>query len=204
MPLDVLVKMHHLFQPTHVRFSYGTSKFMGEVLCTQFGRRFGVPCTVVRYHNVYGPRMGERHVIPEFIARARRKEDPFDVYGSHETRAFCYIDDAVDATIRIAATPACANEILHVGNPREEIRIVDLAKLVMALTGHQATIRERPSRGGSVSRRCPNTAKLKRLTGCEAAVSVRDGICRMLAGDHARQEDVRRAPLATIQGTTPP
>lgn len=167
-------------QPTPVRFSYGTSKFMGEVLCNHFGRRAGVPVTIVRYHNIYGPRMGERHVIPEFIARARRKEDPFDVYGGHETRAFCYVDDVVEATLRVAAAPACAGEIIHIGNSAEETRIEDLAALILELTGHRATLRRLPSREGSVSRRCPETAKLKRLTGFEARVTLREGIGRML------------------------
>src|SRR3990167_747886 len=63
-------------QPTVNRFSYGTSKFMGEFLCQQFGKEFKVPITTVRYHNIYGPRMGYNHVIPEFILRIQKLENP--------------------------------------------------------------------------------------------------------------------------------
>ncbi len=167
-------------QPTSVRFSYGTSKFMGEFLCVEFGRQFDVPCAVVRYHNVYGPRMGSRHVIPEFIERIRRREDPFAIFGGHETRAFCYIDDAVDATWRVASAPACRGQLLHIGNP-EEVRIADLARLLMKRLGHQAPLEERGSRAGSVSRRCPDISRLKALTGFEPAVSLRDGLSRTVA-----------------------
>ena len=169
-------------QPTDRRFSYGTSKFMGEFLCASFAQRpdIQMPWTVIRYHNIYGPRMGHRHVIPEFIARAQRKEDPFDILGGHETRAFCYIDDAVEATYRVATTPACHGEIVHIGNATEEIRIADLATLLLSLMGHQAELKERGSRSGSVSRRCPDTAKLERLTEFTPAVALREGLSRTI------------------------
>lgn len=168
-------------QPTEPRFSYGTSKFMGEVLCQAFARQLRVPCTVVRYHNIYGPRMGTRHVIPEFIERVLRREDPFDLFGGHETRAFCYVDDAVEATVRVAEAPARDEQLVHVGNPHEEIRIVDLARLVMELMGAHAELRERGSRSGSVSRRCPDITRLKALTGFEPAVNLREGLARTVA-----------------------
>jgi len=137
-----------------------------------------MPWTIIRYHNIYGPRMGGRHVIPEFIARAQRKEDPFDIVGGHETRAFCYIDDAIEATCRVAVTPACHGEIVHIGNAAEEIRITELATLVMDLMGHQAKLKEQGSRSGSVLRRCPDTTKLQRLTGFASVVNLREGLSR--------------------------
>jgi len=169
-------------QPTDRRFSYGTSKFMGEVLCATFCQQptTRIPWTILRYHNIYGPRMGHRHVIPEFIARAQRKEQPFDIFGGHETRAFCYIADAIEATFRVATTPACHGEIVHIGNATEEIRIAQLATLVMSLLGHRADLRERGSRSGSVSRRCPSTEKLKSLTGFVPTVNLRDGLSRTI------------------------
>lgn len=168
-------------QPTPVRFSYGTSKFMGEFLCLQFGRERGLPTSVVRYHNIYGPRMGQKHVIPEFIARAQQGERPFRVYGGEEMRAFCYVDDAVEATVLAADTPACAGEIIHVGKSDEEISIAVLAKLVMAQAGLSAEILEGGRRASSVSRRCPDTSKLRQLTGFTARVNLRDGLAKTYA-----------------------
>ena len=165
-------------QPTNVRFSYATSKFMGEFLCLQFGKEFDVGTSVVRYHNIYGPRMGINHVVPEFLARIRRREDPFRMFGGDETRAFCYVDDAVRATYLVAASRDCHDEVIHVGNPHEEIKIEELAKLMLDQMGERFELQECGGRGGSVSRRCPDISKLQRLTGYAPQVSLRDGLER--------------------------
>lgn len=165
-------------QPTNVRFSYGTSKFMGEFLCFQFGEKMKIPTSVVRYHNIYGPRMGTDHVIPEFILRMKQRENPFRIFGGNETRAFCYVEDAVAATHLVATTPSCDHEIVHIGNTKEEITIEALARLLMAQFGETFDILECGGRSGSVSRRCPNTAKLKKLTGFEAKVDLKEGLSR--------------------------
>jgi nucleoside-diphosphate-sugar epimerase len=165
-------------QPTNVRFSYGTSKFMGEFLCFRFGEKHHIPTSVIRYHNIYGPRMGMKHVIPEFIIRLRDKESPFRIYGGDETRAFCYVDDAVEATFRVGTTQACEGEIVHIGNDKEEISIEALALMMMRELGETFTIQECGKRSGSVARRCPDTAKLKRLTGFEARVALKEGLAK--------------------------
>lgn len=167
-------------QPTPVRFSYGTSKFMGEFLCLQFGRENNLPVSVVRYHNVYGPRMGREHVIPQFVDRVRKRENPFNIYGGQQTRAFCYVEDACEATRLVAATPACAGEIVHIGNP-QETRIADLARLVMEQMGFEAAIKEHGPRSDSVERRCPDVSKLERLTRFRARVGLKDGLARTIA-----------------------
>jgi UDP-glucose 4-epimerase len=163
-------------QPTDVRFSYGTSKFLGEFLCTYFGRKFDVPASVIRYHNIYGPRMGYKHVIPEFALRLKKRENPFNIYGGNETRAFCHVDDAVRATYLVATNPDCAGEIVHIGNSGEETTIHDLALLMMDIFGEKFELRERGGRSGSVSRRCPDTSKLKKLTGFEAEIDLKSGV----------------------------
>jgi len=163
-------------QPTPVRYSYGTSKFMGENLCVWFGSTRGVPVSVVRYHNIYGPRMGDKHVMPEFITRLQQGEDPFSVYGGDETRAFCYVDDAVEATAAVGESEACEGETIHIGDSSREIRIDELARIMMELMGVQGVIEERGGRSGSVSRRCPDTSKLKRLTGYVARTDLEEGL----------------------------
>jgi len=163
-------------QPTPVRFSYGTSKFMGEFLCFQFGRTFGVPASVVRYHNIYGPRMGYKHVIPEFTERLRRQERPFRIYGADQTRAFCYVDDAVEATHAVAADPRCDGEIVHIGNSTEEVSMRDLARTMMRLFDAKWDIEEHPCPDASVKRRCPDTTKLRELTGFVAKHNLEDGL----------------------------
>lgn len=168
-------------QPMDDRFSYGSSKFMGEFLCLRFGRENKIPTSVVRYHNIYGPRMGEKHVIPEFVLRILKKENPFTLHGGAETRAFCYVDDAVMATHAVGASRTCVNEIVHIGNRRGEIRISKLAQAIMSQMGYKAKLVEKGRRSHSVSRRCPNTAKLKRLTGYSASVPLQAGLAVTIA-----------------------
>ena len=77
------------------RSCYAASKILSELAVTQWGKALGRPFTIVRYHNVYGPRMGYDHVIPELYQRAVAGQDPLVVYSPRHRRAFCYVDDAV-------------------------------------------------------------------------------------------------------------
>ncbi len=165
-------------QPTKVRFSYALSKFMGEFLCLQFGKTQQIQTSVVRYHNVYGPHMGENHVISEFIQRLNEGENPLRVYGADETRAFCYIDDAVEATLAVANCEQAENEIVHIGNSEEEISSAHLAELLIALKKMKCSIQGEQGREGSVSRRCPDTTKLFELTGIKAKIGLKEGLRR--------------------------
>ncbi|MBM4420007.1 MAG: NAD-dependent epimerase/dehydratase family protein [Chloroflexi bacterium] len=166
-------------QPTKIRFSYATSKFMGEFLALRFAEAKGVPTTVIRYHNVYGPRMGHRHVVPELIARIRGGSGPLDVFGLDETRAFCYVADAVEATRLVGALPE-APDLVHIGDAREEIRVEDLTRLLMKLMGIDRPIREAGRRDGSVSRRCPDTTRLRHLTGFTPQHWLAEGLLQTL------------------------
>ena len=167
-------------QPTDRRYSYATSKFAGEFLCLHWGSHRAVPTSVIRYHNVYGPRMGQKHVIPEFIVRASSGEDPFTIYGGVETRAFCYVDDAVEATCLVGECANADQEIVHVGNAREEIAIRDLAQLVTKRLGKFPTFVEGGRRSSSVLRRCPDVSKLDKLTGFKARVMLDEGLTRTI------------------------
>lgn len=163
-------------QPTHDRFSYATSKFMGEFLFLHFGKKFKKEVTIVRYHNIYGPRMGDKHVIPELIIRINNKENPLKLHGFSETRSFCYISDAIEATYRISKSIKCVGEIIHIGNPYEEIKIIDLAKKIIKLMNIDIKIEGTPSLAASVSRRCPNITKLKQLTDFSPSIDLQKGL----------------------------
>ena len=158
------------------RFSYGGSKITGELLTINYFKNVRVPYCIVRYHNIYGPRMGFEHVIPDFCKRIFMNEDPFMIFGSEETRAFCYVDDAVEETVIVMRSDATNSQILHLGNEEEEIRIYDLAKMMLELSGSHAGIKINPAPEGSVKRRCPDTSKLKKLTGFTPKVKLTDGL----------------------------
>jgi nucleoside-diphosphate-sugar epimerase len=160
------------------RLSYAASKIVGELLVINYARKYGFRFSIVRYHNIYGPRMGCDHVIPEFFLRILRREDPFHIYGGQESRAFCFIDDAVEATRLVQETPNADYQLVHIGNSRE-ITICELARLMLQLVKDYApriVVREAPQ--GSVQRRCPDIRKLKELTGFTPSVPLEDGIRR--------------------------
>jgi UDP-glucose 4-epimerase/UDP-glucuronate decarboxylase len=160
------------------RFAYAISKLLGEAAFVHGARAKDISAVVGRFHNVYGPRMGVDHVIPEMSMRALRGEDPFRVWGADQRRAFCYVDDAVEAMVRLMQTPAAVGEIVHIGDDSAETNIADLAKLVLRVAGATPELLALPAPAGSVARRCPDLGKLRALTGYEPAVSLEDGVQR--------------------------
>jgi UDP-glucose 4-epimerase/UDP-glucuronate decarboxylase len=160
------------------RFAYAISKLLGEAAFLHAARAKRCSAVIGRFHNVYGPRMGADHVIPELSLRAMRGEDPFRVYGADQHRAFCYVDDAVEAMLRLMATSGAVGEIVHIGNDAEETNIGDLVKLVLRVADHSPTLDVVPAPVGSVARRCPDLTKLRALTGFEPSVGLDEGVRR--------------------------
>lgn len=166
---------------TSPRFTYGASKLLGEVAVIHAAKAKGFRYVVGRFHNVYGPRMGADHVVPELSLRAMRKENPFKVYGTDQFRAFCYIDDAVEAMSLLMNSPAADNQIVHIGNDTQETNIGDLTELVLKTADFHPTLDRQPAPSGAVTRRCPNISKLRRLTGFEPRVSLEEGVAKTFA-----------------------
>jgi len=157
------------------RFSYGGSKLACEILITNYAKQFGLNYQIIRYHNIYGPRMGTKHVMPQFIRRAKDRETPFNIYGADQTRAFCYIDDAVVATLQLGLLKGL-NGIVHVGNDLEEIQMIEIAKIVKDWYNLNVENKIFDSPIGSVMRRCPDITKLRDLTGYIPKISLSKGL----------------------------
>ncbi len=157
------------------RWSYGGSKIIGELLFISYAKKHNFDMSIIRYHNIYGPRMGSEHVIPNFLNRIYDKTNPFPIYGN-ATRAFCYVDDAIEATTLVMENENCNGELLHIGNDLEEINMEDLAKTMFKVLDYNAKIDIKPAPEGSVDRRCPNINKLKKLTGYKPNINIEEGI----------------------------
>jgi len=190
-PEDALLALPDLGEP---RTSYMLSKLYGEALC----RQAGVPFTIVRPHNVYGPRMGLSHVIPELLHRAHAARDggELEVFSVDHRRTFCYVDDAVGMLAAALASPACEGETLNVGRQEPEVSIGELAGLIVDAVGKRLTIVPRPATAGSPARRCPDMSKTRALTGFEPAVDLEDGISRTYAWYAAHVFDDPSAAVA--------
>jgi nucleoside-diphosphate-sugar epimerase len=161
------------------RTSYMLSKLYGEALC----RHSGLPVTIVRPHNIYGPRMGMAHVIPELLnkAHACAAGGAVDVFSTDHRRTFCFITDGVELIRRAGETLAAEGQVLNVGNQAPEISIAELAGLIFQVVGKDLAVRAQPATPGSPVRRCPDMTKTLALTGYRPVVELRDGIKRTYA-----------------------
>jgi nucleoside-diphosphate-sugar epimerase len=160
------------------RWSYAASKLHGEVATASACRQAASAFLILRYHNIYGPRMGDKHVVPDFFLRALRGE--YWIYGPQQTRSFLYVDDAVYASRRLAEMPQAANQVVNVGSG-EEITIGDLAGRMMRALGRDNPIEPRPAPAASVARRAPDLTRLHRLVPGYERVPLDEGLTRTLA-----------------------
>jgi UDP-glucuronate decarboxylase len=170
-----------LTDPALPRSSYAIAKIASEAQFAHHGRRHRVPVRIARYFNVYGPRMGHDHVIPQLIDRALAGLDPFPVYGARQTRSFCFVDDAVAATLALCDLPGAEPTLASVGDDREEIVVEDLVRRILGLVGHEAELEVHDPPLGSPERRRPDLTRLRRLTGYEPRVDLEQGLERTLA-----------------------
>ena len=160
----------------HPRFTYAVTKMLGESGFIQYSNVYGFEATIVRYHNVYGPRMGFKHVIPQVVQRFLANENPFKVYGYNQTRAFNYIDDAVAGTIGAMESTNTDGEIIHIGDMKSEITIEELVRFIGNQLDYQGIYERQGAHSGSVSRRCPDTSKATKLMGYEPKVHWEEGV----------------------------
>jgi len=163
---------------SHPRFTYAVTKMLGESGFHNYAKVFGFEIMIVRYHNVYGPRMGFKHVIPHLAQRFIKKENPFKVYGHDQTRAFCYIDDAVLGTV-LAMENGKNAETYHIGT-MEEITIEALIKHVGEDFSFEGTYENAPTYPGSVSRRCPDISKSRKELAYKPEVGWKEGVSKTI------------------------
>jgi len=157
------------------RWSYAASKIAGESALFAAAREGAFTPVVVRFHNVYGPRMGPTHVIPEMLERCTRRVDPFPVFGVDQTRSFLHADDAARALVLVlGAAREGRGGVINVGAPKE-ISIGELARVVFEVTGHRPKLELHPAPPGSVRRRVPDVSKLNAL-GFAPRVGLEEGV----------------------------
>src|SRR5687767_931183 len=131
--------------PIGLRSCYDEGKRCAETLFFDYFRQHALRIKVARIFNTYGPRMhpNDGRVVSNFVIQALKGE-PLTIYGDGgQTRSFCYVDDLVDALVRMMATPDVVTGPINVGNPRE-FSILELARLVIELTGSKSQIKPMP------------------------------------------------------------
>ncbi|MDA7946908.1 MAG: NAD-dependent epimerase/dehydratase family protein [Hyphomicrobiaceae bacterium] len=160
------------------RWTYAVSKLAEEHLAMAYNREFGLPTSVVRPFNIYGPGQVGEGALRTFIKRALRNE-PIEVHGEGtQIRAWCYVDDMVEGTRLTMAHPKAIGESFNIGNHRSVETINGLANMVVRVLHSKSEIRyiERPS--ADVELRIPSVGKARELLGFEARIGLEDGIKR--------------------------
>jgi UDP-glucose 4-epimerase len=165
------------------RWCYSTSKAAAEHFCFAY-HRLGLPVVVLRYFNVYGPRLDKidvGRVITIFMGQVLRGEPVTVIGDGTQTRCFTYIDDAIQATVAAGLSEQAVGQVINVGGA-EETRIRDLAALMIRLTGSLSGITFVPQEevyGPSfedVPRRVPCLRRMHELLGVRAEVPLEKGL----------------------------
>ena len=152
------------------------SKIYGEAMSHQSK----LPVTIFRPHNLYGPRMGLSHVIPEQLKKSHfaLENEKIEVYNPDHMRSFCYIDDAIEIIVGMLENDSCINQVLNLGVEDEEVTIRHLAELCHSITGANISMAFNNEDKGSPIRRAPDMKLTTKLTGIEPLISLKDGIER--------------------------
>jgi UDP-glucuronate decarboxylase len=194
--------------PTGIRACYDEGKRCAESLCFDYQRMYGVNVKVARIFNTYGPRMqlNDGRVVSNFIVQALRGE-PLTVYGNgSQTRSFCYVDDLIDGFMRLMLHPQELRSPVNLGNP-QEFTILELAELVLALTGSRASIVLRPLPSDDPVQRCPDIDRAEAELGWKPRVQLPEGLERTIAYfDWVLSGDARprkRRPVKPVAAVTP-
>ncbi len=165
--------------PLNSRLPYAIVKNVGEAYMKSFKKEFGMDYTIFRFFNTYGPAQSREFVISKFIARALRNEE-ITIYGDgSQTRTFCYIDDNIDSTMNAFYENKFINDVVNIGSD-VEISILELAQKVVDLTNSKSAITFLPPLDeGDMSRRNPDTTKMKKLLK-KPMISLDEGINKLL------------------------
>ncbi len=168
--------------PIGLRSCYDEGKRCAETLFFDYRRQHDLPVKVVRIFNTYGPRMHPQdgRVVSNFIVQALRGED-ITVYGDGaQTRSFCFVDDLVDALIRMMATPDDVTGPVNIGNP-DEFTIRELAELVIEMSGSSSTIVNKPLPSDDPKQRRPDISLARETLRWQPRTPLRHGLTRTIS-----------------------
>lgn len=172
-PEDVPLVIADTYNP---RWSYGGQKLIGELFFIHYAKAYNLRMSIVRPHNFYGPRAGFEHAIPGIITRVTQKQEPFEVFGSDETRSFCYIDDAVEAIHMVMESEKADGRTYHIGTS-VETNLGDLTEEILRVMNYQPKEKVlKTSPVGSVKRRLPDVSKIKKEVNWEARTKLEEGL----------------------------
>lgn len=178
------------------RSAYGFSKLAGEVYCRALHDEHGLPFTICRPFNAYGPGElpdsvpGIAHAVPDLIRKALSGQHPLQIFGSgDQTRTLTHVDDIADGIVTAMVHPAGKNEDFNI-SASEEHTVAEIAGIIWQACGLDPAdlrLESVPSFEVDVQRRWPSVDKARRLLGWQAGVDLRDGIAQTV--DWLREQE---------------
>jgi UDP-glucose 4-epimerase len=188
--------------------AYGFSKLTGEVYCRAAHDEYGLPFTICRPFNAYGPgevpdsEPGIAHAVPDLIEKVLSGQRPLQIFGSGEqTRTLTHVADIADGVVTAMSSPAGLNEDFNISAARE-MTVAEIARVIWEACGEDPAdfeLEHLPSFAVDVQRRWPSVEKARELLGWQARISVEEGIAatvawlRRLGAERARPERPARA-----------
>lgn len=165
--------------PVGERSCYDEGKRCAETLCFDYHREQQVDIRVARFFNTYGPKMHPKdgRVVSNFIMQALQGKD-LTVYGDgSQTRSFCYVDDLIDGVMKQMNSEQ--NGPINLGNPHE-FTILEVAKLIIKLTGSHSKITYQPLPSDDPIKRRPDISNAKQALNWEPKVNLEEGLQRTI------------------------
>jgi UDP-glucose 4-epimerase len=169
------------------RWTYAVSKLAGEHMAHAYHDELGVPTVTVRPFNVYGPGQIGGGAIRAFIEAALAGNDLTVRGDGAQIRAWCFVDDMVEAVLLCLEHPNAIGQSFNIGNPRSAVTIFDLAQRIKRITGCPGEIVFAPLEYVDVELRIPNVEKAREAIGFDATVELDDGLERTIAWYRSRK-----------------
>lgn len=178
-PVDL--PQHEYTTPLNSKIPYAVVKNAGEAFLKSYHKEFDLEYTIFRFFNTYGPKQDKDFVMSRFLYLALKNE-PLTIYGDgSQTRTFFYIDDNIEATTNAFYNDMIINDVINIGG-EVEISMLDLAKKIIKLTGSSSQIVHLPALlEGDMTRRFPDTSKLKEYIFHKQPLSLDEGIQKIAA-----------------------
>lgn len=187
--------------------AYGFSKLTGEIYCRAAHAEHGLPYTICRPFNAYGPgelpdrEPGIAHMVPDLIKKVLSGQKPLQIFGSgRQTRTLTHIDDIADGIVTATGHPAALNEDFNI-SASEELTVAETARIIWEACGEDPdafALEHLPTFEVDVVRRWPSVEKARDLLGWEARIGVREGIAQTVTW--LREQDLSQGSHLSALG----
>ena len=149
------------------------SKIYGEAMCMLSG----LPFTILRPHNFYGPRMGQSHVIPEILRKVYfLKTNSVPVFSPNHRRNFCYIEDGINLILSLISKKKSIKNTFNIGSDKKDITIKNLVNLIIKISKKKIKIKAEKNIFDSPKRRLPDVSKAMNLTNYKHRYTLEQGL----------------------------